>query len=157
MSPTTGPRVEVQRFTLRAAPPLRALAIGSAGAMVGAVLIVLWRVLDLPLVVLIVGVLLLVLAIALVVAALLLTARLRTLVVVGPQHVEVRRRGQSRRLAWSEIERVTLRGPRLTLIAKQPGGDAIMLNPRTPEDPVFSGLLTALRQRLDHDRGYGRL
>ena len=142
-----------ERFTLTAPPPVRALAIAAVTALVGTALMVLARALDLGPVVLVVGLVGLVLAVALAVAALVLTARFRAELVLEPAAITARRAGQTQRVPWADIDTVTLTGPRLALVRKS-GANVIVLNPRTPTDPTFTALLTAIQQRLDADRGY---
>jgi Zn-dependent alcohol dehydrogenase len=142
-----------QRFTLTAPPPVRALAIAAVTALVGAALVVGSRMLDLGTTVLVVGVVGLGLAVALAVAALVLGARSRADLVLGPDAVTIRRAGQAQRVPWADIDNVTLAGPRLTMVRKT-GADVVVINPRTPTDPTFTALLGALSRRLDADRGY---
>jgi uncharacterized membrane protein len=142
-----------QRFTLTPPPPVRALAIAAVTALVGAALMVVSQVLDLGPVVLVVGLVGLVLAVILAVAALALGVRARAQLVLEAEAVTVRRSGQQSRVPWSDIDTVTLTGPRLTLVRKS-GADVVVVNPRTPADPTFAALLAALQRRLDTDRGY---
>jgi hypothetical protein len=142
-----------QRFTLTAPVPVRALAIAAVTAVVGAGLAVASRMLDLGAVVLGVGLVGIGLALALVVAALVLEARARTDLSLQSDAVTVRRAGQAQRVAWADIDNVTLTGPRLTLVRKS-GNPVVVVNPRTPADPTFTALLAALSRRLDADRGY---
>lgn len=142
-----------QRFTLTAPPPVRALAIAAVTALVGAGLILTSRVLDLGALVLLIGLVGLGLAVALAVAALVLTARARAELVMETEAIAVLRGGQVQRVPWAEIDTVTLTGPRLALVRKA-GADVVVLNPRTPTDPTFTALLTAISRRLDADRGY---
>jgi hypothetical protein len=141
------------RFTLTAPPPVRALAIAAVLALVGAGLMVASRVLDLGPVVLVVGLVGLALAVALAVAALVLGARARADLIMESDAITVRRGGQERRVPWSDIDSVTLTGPRLTLVRKT-GTGVVLVNPRTPTDPTFTALLSAIQDRLDADRGY---
>jgi hypothetical protein len=141
------------RFTLTAPPPVRALAIAAVTALVGAGLMVASRVLDLGPVGLVVGLVGLALAVALAVAALVLGARARADLIMEPDTITVRRGGQERRVPWSDIDSVTLTGPRLTLVRKT-GPGVVLVNPRTPTDPTFTALLSAIQDRLDADRGY---
>ena len=144
-----------ERFALTAAPPVRPLAIASVVAIVGAALIVGSRVLGLGPVVLAVGVAGLGLAVALAVAALILAVRLRSTLVLDPDGITVIRARRTSRLAWSDIDRVSLAGPRLTLVTKASGGaDVSVVNLRGQSDPTFVSLAMAIRGRLDADRGY---
>lgn len=143
-----------QQFTLNAPPPVRALAIGAGAVVVGAVLLVLWGSLELPVVLAWLAGLLLVLGLALTVAALVLTARLRTEVRLDETAITVSGRGQERSVTWPEVTKVSLAHPRLSL---QTGGSStglVLVNPRGPDDPVFGALVERVRQRLDGDRGY---
>ena len=144
-----------ESFALTAAPPVRALAIASVVAMVGATLIVGSGALGLGPFVLAVGVAGLGLAVALSVAALTLVARLRCTLVLDPDGITVIRARRISRLAWSDIDRVSLAGPRLTLVTKASGGaDVSVVNLRGQSDPTFTSLARAIRGRLDADRGY---
>ena len=61
-------------------------------------------------------------------------------------------------MPWSTIDIVRLQGPRLLLITKPDGGaDATVVNPRTETDATFDALIAEIQQRLDADRGYGRV
>ena len=142
-----------QRFTLTPPPPVRALAIAAVTALVAAGLMVASRVLDLGPVVLVIGSIGLGLAVALAVAAVVLGARARAELVLAPETITIRRAGQERRVPWADIDTVTLTGPRLTLVRKS-GDGVVVVNPRTPTDPTFTALLSAIQQRLDADRGY---
>ena len=142
-----------QSFTLTAPPPVRALAIAAVTALVGAGLMVASRVLDLGPVVLAVGLVGLGLAVALAVAALVLSARARADLIVEPEAITVRRAGEERRVPWADIDTVTLTGPRLTLVRKT-GANVVVVNPRSPTDPTFTAVLSAIPPRLDADRGY---
>jgi hypothetical protein len=149
-----GTTEQAQRFALTPRPPLRALAIGSVAAVVGALLVVLAGILDLPLVLTIIGITLLILAVSLVVAALALTARLRTGLILDAEGIRVSRGRQAHTLRWSEIDSVNLRGPRLTFTPKGAEPAVAVLNPRSPSDPTFLALVAAIRGRLNTDRGY---
>jgi hypothetical protein len=142
-----------QTYVLRARPPVRALAIASLGALVGAVVIVLAETFGLPVVVLVLGILILAAAVALAVAGLLLTARLKTTVVVGPTGMEISRGSQRRELAWSEITGVDLTATHILVRTGKERG-AEVANPRGSSDPEVSRLLASLRSALDADRGY---
>jgi hypothetical protein len=142
-----------QRFTLTAPPPVRALAIAAVTALVGAGLMVASRMLDLGSVVLVVGLVGLALAVALTVAAFVLGARARADLVMEREAITVRRNGEVRRVPWADIDTVTLTGARLTLVRKT-GAGVVVVNPRTPTDPTFTALLSAIQHRLDADRGY---
>lgn len=144
----------VQRFTLHAPPPVRALAIAAGFEVVGAVLLVLWGAADLPLVVAVLGGVALAFGTVLLVAALLLTHRLRTEVRLEPDAITVVRGTARRSVPWAVVTGVTLQHPRLDVSTADPAEGVIVVNPRTEGDPLFGALLAAIRQRLDDDRGY---
>ncbi|MCW2812371.1 MAG: hypothetical protein JWP61_2829 [Friedmanniella sp.] len=146
-----------QRFVLSAKPPVRALAIASGAALVGALLLVLSAVLDLPVVIAVIGAVVLAAGVALLVSALVLVARLRTTLVLGADQVTIVRGGETATLPWAQVGGVTLQGARLTLTGKDGAPGASVVNPRSSADPVFLSLLTAVQQRLDADRGYSPL
>jgi hypothetical protein len=154
MSNSSASPSTTQRFTLNAPPPVRPLAIAAGTVVVGAVLLVLWRALTLPVAAAVLAGLLLVLGLALALAALLLTARLRTEVSLGPDAVSVLRRRQERSVSWREVTEVSLTHPRLALMTDDRGGGLVVVNPRQPSDPVFAELVDQVRRRLDADRGY---
>jgi hypothetical protein len=170
VSPLTATPRQVQLFALNPRPPLRALAVGSVAAVVGALLVVLGsaqqrgatpleppgqaRALHLPLVLTVIGIALLILAMSLVVAALVLTARLRTALTLDAEAIRVTRGRRTRAVAWSGIESVSLRGPRLTFTSKGGGSAVVVVNPRSPGNPTFLALVAAIRERLNADRGY---
>lgn len=142
-----------QTFVLRARPPVRALAISSVAGLVGAVLMVGSRALDLPTVVVVVGAIALVLALVLLTAALLLTMRLTTRVALAELGVQISRGSRSREIAWSDITGVDLAATHLVLHTRA-GDDAEVVTPRGTADPVVTKLSQALREALDTDRGY---
>jgi len=145
-----------ERFVLSVRPPIRALAIAAIGALVGAGLMVLARLLDLGLVLLIIGGAVLILAVALALLAALMVARLRSTVVLDADAITMTRGRRTERVAWSGVDNVKLKGPRLTLITKPDQGDNLtVINPRTPTDPTFMSLVAAVQGRLNADRGYG--
>jgi hypothetical protein len=145
----------VQHFELNAPAPVRALAISAAVAVVAMVALILWGVTD-AVVVLVLGIIALVLALALAGGALFLTRKLRTSIVLDEDAITVSQAGSTHALAWSDVEEVGLRGRHLVLSAKPgQGEDASVLNPRTRYDPAFLAVVTAVRDRLDADRGYG--
>jgi hypothetical protein len=149
------PEQSVRQFQLTAPAPIRALAFAAAGAVVAMVLLIVFGLTD-SAVVLVVGLVVLVLAIVMGVTALLLTRRLRTSVVLTADTLTVVQGGNTRTLAWAGVDEVGLRGRHLVLTAKPgQGEDLAVLNPRTRSDPAFLSLLTAVRDRLDADRGYG--
>ena len=147
----------VQRYVLKATPPVRPLAIGAGSVVVGAVLLVLWRGGALPVGLAVLGGVLMVLGILLAVAAVVLAARLRTEVSLDAGSIAVVRSGQRRSLPWSEVREVALAHPRLILRTDDPARALSLVNPRSPQDPRFQALLRGVQQRLDSDRGYQNL
>jgi hypothetical protein len=146
-----------ERYVLRARPPVRPLAIGAGLVVVGAVLLVLWRAASLPVGLAVAGGLLMLLGILLAVAAVVLAARLRTEVSLDEGAITVVRSGQRHSLPWSEVQKVTLSHPRLTVRTDDPAKVISVVNPRSPQDPRFLALLRQIQQRLDTDRGYRNL
>ena len=144
----------VQLFTLHARPPVRALAIAAGAEVIGALLLVGWGALDLPVAVAVVGGLVLAFGTVLVGAALVLSGRLRTQVHLGADEITVTRGGQRRSLAWSKVREVKLQHPQLHLVGPDLADGLVIVNPRADGDPLFASLMGAIRQRLDTDRGY---
>ena len=147
----------VERFTLRARPPLRPLFIAAVTEVVGALLLVLSRAAELPAVVGVLGVVLLVLGAALVVAALVLTARLQTEVLLEADGLTVVRGGKRRSLPWGEVREVTLEHPRLSVVGDDATSRLVVVNPRPAGDLHFAALAGAVTRRLDAERGYREL
>ena len=144
-----------ERFELKPAPPVRAMAISAGAAVVGAGLIVLAAANDWSVAVVIVGIALLIFGVSLAVTALLLVMRMRTVVTVGSDELAAIRGRESRSVPWPMIDKVSLRGPRLSVITKPgAGANLVVVNPRTPADPTFAALIAAVRRRLDIDRGF---
>ena len=150
--PTAHP--PVQRFVLVATPPVRALAIAAGAEVLGALLLVGWQALDLPVVAAVLGALLLAFGSVLVAAAVVLSGRLRTLVELTEDAVSVTRAGRSRSVPWSDVREVTLQHPQVQVVTQDPADGLVITNPRGAEDPRFVSMLEALQQRLDTDRGY---
>jgi hypothetical protein len=144
-----------ERFALTATPPVRALALASVVAVVGAALTVGSRALGLGPVVLVMGVAGLLLAAAVTLAVIILVTRVRSTLLLDPHGITVIRGRRTDHLPWSDINRVHLAGPRLTFVT-EPAGDAgvSVINPRGRTDPTFVALVAAIRGRLDADRGY---
>ena len=157
MSPHPVAQPPLERFVLAAAPPVRALAIAAGTEVVGALLLVGWQALDLPLAVAVIGALLLAFGTLLVAAALVLSGRLRTVVELTPDALRVTRAGKSRSVPWSAVREVKLQHPQLQVIAEDRAAGVVVTNPRGPRDARFADLVEALRQRLDTDRGYRTL
>ena len=77
--------------------------------------------LDLPRAVPIAGVGLMIFAVVLAVVALVLTARLRTTLVLDPESITIINGRRRRVVPWSTIDIVRMQGPRLLLITKPEG------------------------------------
>ena len=132
---------------------MRAFTITAVAALVGAALVVGAAVFDWPLVLTIAGGALLVFAVTLAALALLMLFRFHTVLVLDSSAITVVRGRKRTRLPWANISRVTLRGPRLTFITKR-AGEVSVVNARKPSDPAFTGLVAAIRTKMDADRGY---
>jgi hypothetical protein len=146
------------RFVLAPPPPIRSFAISAVVAVVSAVVIVVGTALQLPQVVVIIGIGLITFAVALAVVALAFTVRLRTTLILSPQSITIVKGRRHRVIPWSMIDRVKMQGARLRLITKREDGpDATVHNPRPTTDAAFSALITEIQKRLDADRGYQRL
>lgn len=154
MSPHPDARPPVQRFVLAAAPPVRALAIAATAEVLGALLLVGWQALDLPLVAAVLAAVLLAFGTVLLAAAVVLAGRLRTVVELSADTVTVTRAGRSRSVPWGAVQEVTLQHPQLQVVTEDRADGLVITNPRGPADLRFGALVEALRQRLDADRGY---
>ena len=143
------------RYDLRPRPPLATLAAAAATTVIGCGLLAVYGIRSGGAALLIVAMAVLLFGITLTVGALLFVARFRTVVELDAESVTIRRGSRQRKLRWIEIKHVSLDGPRLTLRAKPPTEDAVVINPRTPSDPLFMSLMAALSERLDASRGYG--
>jgi hypothetical protein len=158
VSDSGGLQARETRFALAAPPPVRSLAISAGAAVIAAAMIVLSSTLDLPQVVTAAGVGLLILAVVLAVVALVLTARLRTTLVLDPETITIIKGRRRRVVPWSMIDIVRRHGPRLLLITQPEGGaDVTVVNPGTATDATFDALIAEIQRRLDADRGYGRV
>ena len=134
---------------------MRSLAISAGAALIAAAMIVLGSALDLPRVVIIAGATLMILAVALAVVAVVLTARLRTTLILDPESITIINGRRRRVVGWSTIDIVRRQGPRLLLITKPGfGADLTVVNPRAETDVMFSALIAEIQKRLDADRGY---
>jgi hypothetical protein len=142
-----------QRFRLSARPPVRALAISSVAALVGAILLVVPVPAGWPTWVMLLGGLIMTLGVALAIIALVATRRLRCVLLLDPAGISVVRQPRSRTLAWSEIDNVTVRGPRLAFHLRS-GRQVSVVNPPGSSPAVFNSLLVAVQQHLDANRGY---
>ena len=157
MSDSGGVQPRETRFTLAAPPPVRSLAISAGAAVIAAAVSVLGNALSLPQVVTIAGVVLLIFAVVLAVVALVLTARLRTTLVLDTESITISRGHRRRVVPWSMIEIVRRQGPRLLLITKSQGGaGATILNPGPATEATFDALIAEIQRRMDADRGYRR-
>jgi hypothetical protein len=151
-------RPQQTHFVLTPPPPVRSLAISAVAAVIAAAVLVLASALQLPRAVAIAGIVIMAFAIALAVVALVLTARLRTTLILDSKSITIIKGRHRRVLDWSMIDSVRLRGSRLKLITKPQGGvDATVLNPRSATDARFTELVADIGRRLDADRGYQRL
>ena len=117
-----GPGPQEARFALTAPAPVRSLAISAVAAMVAAAMIVLGSALELPQVVTIAGVSLMIFACMLAVVALVLTARLRTTLLLDSESITIINGRRRRVVPWSTIDVVRTQGPRLLLITKPGDG-----------------------------------
>jgi hypothetical protein len=134
---------------------VRSLAISAVAAVLAAAGIVLGSALELPRAVTIAGVGLMIFAVALAVVALVLTARLRTALILDSESITIIKGRHRRVVPWSMIDIVRSQGPRLLLITKPDGGSNVtVVNPRGATDAAFSALINEIQKRLDADRGY---
>jgi hypothetical protein len=155
VSDSGAPHPPEARFTLTAPPPVRSLAISAVAAVLAAVGMVLGSALELPLAVTIAGVGLMIFAVALAVVALVLTARLRTALILDSQSITIIKGRRRRVVPWSMIETVKMQEPRLSLITVlEAKPDAEIINPRLTTDATFAGLIAEIQKRLNADRGY---
>ncbi|GAB3765554.1 YcxB family protein [Microlunatus parietis] len=133
-------------------PPVRAYAIAAGAAVVGAGLIVAGTVSALQ-VVLVIGVIVLALGLALALVALIMVLRLTTTVIMDRDGLEVRRIGHRQKIPWSDITSVKTTRHHFIVVANSGGTEFV--NPRDGEDKTVIALMTAIRDRLDANRGYG--
>ena len=150
-------RPQQTQVVLTPPPPVRSLAISAEAAVIASAVLVLPSALQLPRAVAIAGIVIMAFAIALAVVALVLTARLRTTLILDSKSITIIKGRHRRVLDWSMIDSVRLQGPRLKLIKPQGGVDATVLNPRSATDASFTELVADIGRRLDADRGYQRL
>jgi hypothetical protein len=141
-------------YELRPRPAVPTLAASAVGTMAGCVALIIWGRGGSSAAFLVLGIGLLLFGVSLAASVLLFAARLRVRVDLDPEKITIRRGSHTRTLRWTEIERMSLDGARLTLRAKKPQQDAVMVNPRSPADPGFMALIAAISQRLDTSRGY---
>jgi hypothetical protein len=138
---------------------VRSLAIGAVAAVIAGAVMVAGSALGLSQALsqagTIAGVALMIFAVALVSAALILTARLRTTLILDRESITIITGRHRRMLPWSSIEMVRRQGPRLLLIRKPGAGeDVTMINPRPTTDRTFAALIAEIQKRLNADRGY---
>jgi hypothetical protein len=144
------------RFVLAPPPPVRALAISAALVVVGVLLLVLTSAYGWPVGLLVLAVVLAVLGVLLGLAALVVTHRIRSVVVSTPAGITVEHGSERHTVAWSEIVAVRVVGHRLVLSRKEGEGSVSVLNPRRRANPTFLALMAEVQQRLDADRGYSQ-
>ena len=148
------------RFVLAAPPPVRALAISAGLVVIGVALLVLTSAYGWSVGVLVLAVVLAVLGVALALVALVLTRRIRSVVVSTPEAITVEHGSDRHELRWSEVGEVRVVGHRLVLTRKgneegrEGQGSVSVLNPRMRANPTFLALMSEVQQRLDADRGY---
>lgn len=144
-----------QHFELRSDVVVRALAIASGSALLGAVLVVLWAAQSLTVVLFVVGLLLLVFGVTLALAAVLAHRRLRQSVVLTDSDISVRARSRTRTVPWSDVRQVNLQGFQLVLELAEGKGESLQVtNPRGSSELAFSELMAQVSVRLDANRGY---
>jgi siroheme synthase len=114
--------------------------------------------LELPQAVAIAGIGLMIFAVVLAAVALVLTARLRTTLILDSQSISITRGRDRRVLSWSMIQTVKMQGPRVLLITTpEARPDAEIINPRRSTDATFAALIAEIQRRLNADRGYRRI
>lgn len=156
MSDASSERRTETRFALAPPPPVRSLAISAVAAFIAVLMIALRSALELPAAVTIAAIVVMIFAIVLSLVALVLTARLRTTLVLDSRSVTIIRRRHRTVLPWSRIDRVNMQGARLLFIT-EPGDDdpdATVVNPRGSNDATFAALVAEIQRRLNADRGY---
>jgi hypothetical protein len=148
------------RFVLAAPPPVRALAISAGLVVIGVALLVLTSAYGWPVGILVLAVVLTVVGVALALAALVLTRRIRSIVLSTPDAITIQHGSDRHQLRWSEVGEVRVVGHRMVLTRKpndegtQGQGSVSVLNPRMRANPTFLALMSEVQQRLDADRGY---
>jgi hypothetical protein len=147
----------VSRYDLTPRPAIASLAAAAVTTVAGCVTLLIWGRGTGGVVLLVLGIGLLLFGVTLFGTVLLFTARLRALVELDAATITIHRGSRSRVLRWTDIDQVSINGPRLRLQAKHGKRDAVVINPRTPADPVFMSLVAAISQRLDASRGYRQL
>lgn len=148
----------MQRYVLSSALPVRGVAIGAVGDLLGAVLFVIGVNRGLAWLITI-GIVIFVLCSALLAAALLVRLRLRTTVVLDASAIRIHRAGRSAEATWGQINSVS--ADRHTIyLGLDPGPNdpeqqtLKIDSPRGEQDPQFVALSGQLAERLDQDRGY---
>jgi hypothetical protein len=144
------------RFVLSAPPPVRALAICALLVVVGVGLLVLTSANAWPVGVLVLSVVLAVLGVALGLVALVLTRRIRSVVLTTTDAITVEHGGGRQTLRWAEVGGVRVVGHRLVLSRREGDTGVSVLNPRMRANPTFLALMSDVQQRLDADRGYSQ-
>jgi hypothetical protein len=131
------------------------MVVAAASALLGVALLVLWSLELLHGFGLAVGASLMILGVGLVIVAVLLNRRLHRTLILTPTAITLVRGRARRTLKWSDIERVSLTGPRLVLVTKPGSGrSAAVINPGGHSRQSFAALIEAIRGKLDTDRGY---
>ena len=103
-------RPQQTQFVLTPPPPVRSLAISAVTAVIAAAVIVLASALQLPRALAIAGIVIMVFAFVLAVVALVLTARLRTTLILDSKSITIIKGRHRRVLDWSMIDSVRLQG-----------------------------------------------
>jgi hypothetical protein len=99
------------------------------------------------------GAVLLILGAGLAAFALIMVLRLSTTVIMDEDGLEVRRFGRRQRIPWSEVTSVKATRHHFIVVASSGGTEFV--NPRDDEDRTVVAFMTAIRDRLDANRGYG--
>jgi hypothetical protein len=106
--------------------------------------------------VLVLAVVLAVLGVLLGLVALVLTRRVRSVVVSTTDGITIEHGGERQTLRWAEVGGVRVVGHRLVLSRLEGEGSVSVLNPRMRSNPTFLALMADVQQRLDADRGYSQ-
>lgn len=144
-----------ENFVLRPQPPIRALAIGAVGTVLGAGLLVCSLALRWPTASMIMAVVLLAISVDLMAIAWVLAQRSRVVVTLTADGFRVLQGKKEIEGDWSTIGRVTKSGDKLILATKEdPNSGHVIRSPRGATDPQFVALLKAIAPVLDAHRGY---
>jgi hypothetical protein len=146
-----------QTFVLRPSPPLRGLAISAAAVLVGVVVMVAATEFGWPAPLTWLALALVVAGAVIGVAAWVSARRLRSEIVVRETGITVAGVRGRTTLPWSAVDRVTAIDNQLVLIRKDDGPQVLIVNPRGAREPSYVRLVTAIRRRMDDDRGYRTL